>query len=265
MNGPGRWPGLPGKSERTVATTNIERAITNWAEHGLKPLVEGVTRALELEHHQIPATPGVPGERVIDWLVRLGWLGAENGRVQITALGEAILAHLEAESFEQEVPFDVVLDKGDELASGRVIEEISQLGPCAVVDPYFSIDSLLQVVQSTEVDRILTGTFDEKKLAGLDSAVPRVQVERTFEVRKSDAFHDRFVIPDAGPIWMLGTSFTGLGKRLSVMIQVRDDAAARAIRAAFEKAWEEAGSVGQPPTLAETQPEPQLAETSGAG
>jgi len=265
MNGPGRRPGIPGKGERTVVTTNIERAIANWAERGLQPLLEGVTRALELEHRQIPATPGMPGERVVDWLLRLGWLSDGGGKVRITALGEAILAHLEAESFEQEVPFDVVLDKGDELASGRVIEEISQLGPCAVVDPYFSIDSLLQVVQSTEVDRILTGTFDEKKLAGLDSAVPRVEVERTFEVRKSDAFHDRFVIPDAGPIWMLGTSFTGLGKRLSVMIQVKDDVAARAIRTAFEEAWKGAGPVGQPPALAEASPEPQLAETNGTG
>lgn len=182
--------------------------------------------------------------------------------MRITPLGDAILAHLEAESFEHEVPFDVVLDKGDELASGRVIEEISQLGPCAVVDPYFSIDSLLQVVQSTEVARILTGTVDEKKLAGLNSAVPRVEVERTFEVRKSDAFHDRFVIPDAGPIWMLGTSFTGLGKRLSVMVQVRDDAAARAIRAAFEEAWKNADLVGQPTSLAEAKPDPQLYETN---
>lgn len=264
MNGPGRRPGRPGRGERTVTTTNVERAIVNLAERGLQPLLQGVADVLELERHQVPATPGVPGERVTEWLARLGWLNASDGRVRITGLGEAILAHLEAESFEQEVPFDVVLDKGDELASGRVIEEISQLGPCAVVDPYFSIDSLLQVVHSTEVDRLLAGTFDPKKVAGLDATIPTLATERAFEVRKSDAFHDRFVIPDAGPVWMLGTSFTGLGKRLSVMVQVRDDAAAKAIRAAFEAAWDEAGIVGRPPFQIEAPPEPQRAGTNGA-
>jgi hypothetical protein len=263
MKGPGRRPGIPGKGERTVVTSNVERAIVNLAERGLQPLLQGVADVLELERRQVPATPGVPGERVIDWLARLGCLAAGDGRVRITPLGEAILGNLEEESFEREVPFDVVLDKGDELASGRVIEAISELGPCAVVDPYFSMDSLLQVVHSTEVDRILTGTFDAKKLAGLDASIPRVETEHGFEVRKSDAFHDRFVIPEAGPVWMLGTSFTGLGKRLSVMVQVKDDAAARAIRAAFEEAWGEAQAVGRPPALSEPQAEDNGAEAAG--
>jgi hypothetical protein len=161
------------------------------------------------------------------------------------------------------VPFDVVLDKDDELASGRVIEVISGLGPCAVVDPYFSIDSLLQIVQSTEVDRLLTGTSDPRKLAGLDATIPRIATERAFEVRKSDAFHDRFVIPEVGPIRMLGTSFTGLGKRLSVIVQIKDGAAARSIRASFEEAWGQAEQVGQRAAL--TEAPPQLAEGNAPG
>jgi hypothetical protein len=82
MRGPGRRPGQPGKGERTVVSTNVERAIVNLAERGLQPMLQGVANLLELEHHQIPATPGVPGERVIDWLSRLGWLEAGEGRVR---------------------------------------------------------------------------------------------------------------------------------------------------------------------------------------
>jgi hypothetical protein len=73
--------------------------------------------------------------------------------------------------------------------------------------------------------------------------MPAVESDRNLEIRKSDIFHDRFVIADSGSVWLLGTSFTGLGKRLSVMIEIKDSTVSQAIRSEFNSAWEAAEPV----------------------
>jgi hypothetical protein len=79
----------------------------------------------------------------------------------------------------------------------------------------------------------------------------------------NDDFHDRFVIPDSGPVRQIGTSLNGVSKRLSVMVTMEDDAAAAAIKAAFEASWATATPIEAPaeapPKDAETKEEAKSA------
>lgn len=240
MQQPRRWAGIPATPERTVTTTNLERAIQQMGQRMVDAIGKAITDNLQPVQHRVPGKPGVPPEPVVEWLGRLGWLITDSGRVRITELGEAMLAHFEQETLEEEVPVGVVLDQGDQLASARVMQQIAEVGPCAVVDPYFSMDSLLHVLQLTEVHSVLTGTGDQGKLAGLAVALRSVSSDRPFEIRKSATFHDRLVIPDQGPLWLLGTSLTGFGKRLSLMVRLDDEEMGGALRRLFEQTWHSA-------------------------
>lgn len=262
-------PGTPGDPERRVVTTQFDRALANWLQSAFQPAIRGlsesIARGLQTEERVIPGTPGIPGEpaeSVGEWLSRLRWLQVDDGRVRTTQLGEALLAHLEQASLEEEIPVGVVLDQGDELAEARVVQQIAEIGPCAVVDRFFSMDSLLPVLYSTQVEAVLMGSDAGGKLAGVETALRRLTVERPFEVRKSDVFHDRFVIPPHGPVWALGTSLTGLSRRLSIMVRIDDETMSSAIRRTFGEVWEaaevvankEPEPVGSPP---DDEPDPQ--------
>jgi hypothetical protein len=268
---PGRrpgTPGTPGTPERRVVTTNFDRALANWLQTALRPAMRGVgesiARTLQAEERIVPGTPGVPGtpaESVVEWLSRLRWLRVNDGRVRTTQLGAAVLGHLEQASLEEEIPVGVVLDQGDDLAEARVVQQIAEIGPCAVVDRFFSMDGLLPILYSTQVEAVLMGDDAGGKLAGVETALRRLSVDRPFEVRKSDVFHDRFVVPPDGPVWALGTSFTGLSRRLSIMVRIDDEKMSNAIRRTFADVWEAAEVVAKKePAPAEEQPEGEEAE-----
>lgn len=264
MRQPGRRPGTsgtPGRPERKVVTTNFGRAMqqmtTGFAEQMLdatRAVTDSMARSLGTEIVVVPATPGTPpkpAESVVAWLERLHWIDVSDRRIRTTGLGDAMYRHLERASGEEDVPIGVVLDQGDELATARVVQQLAGLGRCSLVDSYFSIESLQQIVESTEVDAVLMGTRDKSKLAGIETALATVPFPRSFEVRKSDVFHDRFVIPESGPIWLLGTSLTGLAKRLSVMVQLDDAIVAGSIRSQFSAAWDTAVVVGRAEPMAQ--------------
>jgi hypothetical protein len=187
--------------------------------------------------------PGRPGETATAWLTRLRWLRQDEDKVRVTPLGAALLAHLEEESFEADIPVALVLDQDDPLATARVIGRIGELGHCALVDPYFTYERLPDLIRATQVGRVLTSSRDAKKLEVLRLALAGFDPNASPDVRTSDAFHDRFVIPDAGPIWLLGTSLTGVGKRLALMVEVKDETVSSAIRERFEEEWSQAAPV----------------------
>jgi len=156
---------------------------------------------------------------------------------------QTLLAHLDEESFEADIPVALVLDQDDPLATARVIGRIGELGPCALVDPYFTFERLPDLIRATQVERVLTSSRDPKKLEVLRLALGGFEPGASPGIRTSDVFHDRFVIPDAGPIWLLGTSLTGLGKRLALMVEVEDETVSSAIRTRFEEEWSQAAPV----------------------
>lgn len=182
---------------------------------------------------------GSPEESVTDWLKRLHWIETRDDHtVRITRTGQAVLRHLEESRVEADTPVAVVLDPEDELVMARVMGELAAIGPGALVDAYFSVDHLLTLIRSTTIDRVLTGTSDSKKLTELEVGLGLVATPRRFEVRKSGDIHDRFVIPDNGPLWTIGTSLTGVGNKLSMMVQLSDESDfAQAIRGRFEHMW----------------------------
>jgi hypothetical protein len=204
-----------------------------------------------------------PTESILDWLTRLGWLAQAGGNlVTITPLGSAVLAGLEeAGQQRDETPTEILLAPDDELSYARVIGLIAQMGRAALVDPFFSIDSLLHIVQRTQVDRILIKPGDART-AALGTAVATLRVERPLEVRASDTFHDRFVIPGEGPVRFIGTSLNGVGKRLAVTGQVSTEVASAGIRQAFEEAWANATVVAS--AAPEVEPEEAIAEAAQA-
>src|SRR3954447_8245416 len=102
----------------------------------------------------------------------------------------------------------------------------------------------MTLMNTTEVSRVLTGSGDKGKAAGLTTLLKGMEMERPFEIRKTDSFHDRFVLPNSGPVWMLGTSMTGLGRRLALMVEIEDETVSAMLRERFEQAWEAADVVG---------------------
>ena len=60
-------------------------------------------------------------------------------------------------------------------------------------------------MRATQVERVLTSSRDPRKLEVLRLALSGFEQGVSPDLRASDVFHDRFVIPHAGPVWLLGT------------------------------------------------------------
>lgn len=128
---PGK-PGTSGKPARTLTTTKVDRAIAEIVANSLQPTMRALGASLaaaldvrEQTFDAIPGSPGEPPEPIAEWLSRLGWLKVTQERIGLTKLGRAVLAHLEQESLEDEIPIGIVLNQGDDLAEARVIAHIA--------------------------------------------------------------------------------------------------------------------------------------------
>lgn len=64
-----------------------------------------------------------------------------------------MLNHLEQATLDETGPVGMGLDQGDELARARVMSRITELGEGALVDPFVSFESLVQISDLTKVDR----------------------------------------------------------------------------------------------------------------
>ena len=195
-------------------------------------------------------------ESLVSWMVRAGWLTGRDDVVRLTDLGRIVLEHLNRRDIEAEAPIQVALSPDDPVAYARVIERIARRGQALLVDPYFRLDHLLHIVQHSSVTRLLTsrkGGDGEARASALAVALSRLNLERPFEVRISGEIHDRFVIPPSGPVDMLGTSLSGVGKALSVLIEIGEPAAGE-IRRAHERIWGAATRLEEPPAAEEFEP-----------
>jgi len=186
------------------------------------------------------ATRPISPEALVAWMVRAGWLSGKDEVVWLTDLGRVVLEQLNRRDIEAEAPIQVALSPDDPVAYARVIERIARRGQGLLVDPFFRLDHLLHIVQHTSVSRLLTsrkGRDGEARASALAVALSRLNLERPFQVRVSEKIHDRFVIPRSGPVDMLGTSLSGVGKALSVLVEIGEPAAGE-IRRAHERIWE---------------------------
>lgn len=207
----------------------------------------GVTRSpeglLALEHAQKGLMSSLVGrvtedrESVLDWLARLRWLQTTGTGVGITALGRTVLRVLDERAIAPEAAVVVLSDDQTPLAYAQVVGRISQAGEAMLVDPYFGLESILAILNWTEVSRILIGT--RASLAELATAFDSFPDEQRPELHVSDRIHDRYVIPKSGSVEMLGTSLSGVGKKFTAMTRVHPPGS-DAIRAAYESIWSEA-------------------------
>lgn len=187
------------------------------------------------------AMGGQPPEKAHQWLLRIEWLreGPEEARVDITPLGRAVLRALNRQEVESDVALQVTLEPSDSLAYAKVIGRIAQQGQALLVDPYFKMEHILHIIQQTDVDRILVGEqLPKNERAQLAAAVDSLDIDRPFEIRMAsrNEMHDRFVIPESGPVETMGTSLTGVGKKLTVMQSINPPTA-DGIRDSFLKIW----------------------------
>ena len=224
------------KEQFQVYATHPER------KHGSaipKGLLKDISASGDMLKKLAGAFEYAPGETVLDWFARLEWVRVEGSLVRATALGRAVLAAAAKSESEIEPPTQISLSPSDELAYPRILGLIARAGPSSLVDGFFKPDNLRDIIQHTRVGRILVRP-DEVLAATLAAAVKQLNPARELEIRASEAFHDRFIIPDAGRISLIGTSLSGVGKRFSLSVEIDEDEAARAVRTAFEGAWSQA-------------------------
>jgi hypothetical protein len=182
----------------------------------------------------------IPGETVAKWLVRLNWLAIDGDRVALTELGSAVLRGADEQEIETELPLRIVLDPDDPMSYAKLIGRIADVGDALLVDPFFGLDQLLVILQSTSVTRVLVGP--KTKTGTLAAALGSMTLPRSFAIRVSGEVHDRFIIPKDGPVDALGTSLNGVGRKFTVMATL-DPPVADTIRSKHEELWQAAKPV----------------------
>lgn len=91
------------------------------------------------------------------------------------------------------------------------MHRIGEIGPAMLVDPYFRVHDLPNMLEATEVDHILNGERTKPTdlgslRIGLDSLG---DTARNIEIRVADrTLHDRHVVADIGTVLFIGTSST---------------------------------------------------------
>lgn len=188
-------------------------------------------------------------ESDLDYLCRLEWLtrsgDTASDYVDISELGKAMLHH-----FDEQVnaPVDesiISLDPTDAFSYARVIGRLADLGEVLLVDPYFHVDHLEDVLLRTSINRILMSKRARRgDRAALAVALSQVDPESEIDVRIADRdrLHDRYAIPEHGDVVFLGTSLTGIGRGPSVMGRIRDPVASE-IRRLHNDVWESATDI----------------------
>ncbi|MCC4247482.1 hypothetical protein [Microbacterium testaceum] len=184
-----------------------------------------------------------PGESAADFLKRVGWVSVSDGEaVTLTGLGRAMLAHAERPPSvtASDNPMVVQIDPEDPVAYVRVFELMSTHGPGMLIDPYLDFERLADLAEISEVTRVLTSDRTERKrLEHLRRILPEVP-SIAIRVAGKSALHDRFFMPDQGPVFVLGSSLNSISKRPGVITPVADALASGAMRNEYEELWKQA-------------------------
>jgi hypothetical protein len=181
-------------------------------------------------------------EDAVAYLVRLGWAereAADGQNVALTRLGRAVLRHLDQREVSSELALAITLKADDPLAYAQVIERIARHEDAMLVDGYLRVEVLPILLERTAVTRILTSRRGHDHGARIASLVAMLQRTDAMLQLRTGEVQDRYVIPPAGSIEMLGTSLSGVGKHVSAYIEVADPVATE-LRQLHERLWADA-------------------------
>ena len=199
-----------------------------------------------------------PGEAVADYLVDLELAKIVPGGLQITSYGRALLGD---DWHEPEPDAITVLTAGDPMALAAVTSAVGRARTGLLFDPHFKHDMLSWLANSTLIERVLVKRptrSDELKaqeqllpifLGGVLEATPGRQIE--VRVSSDSALHDRGTIAQDGTVTLLGTSLTGVGRHLSVVVPL-PELASRPFAEQVESMWKQATPV-EPMTALRTE------------
>ena len=107
----------------------------------------------------------------------------------------------------------MTIEPQNPISYAEVIQRIAQHKDAMLVDPYFKLDQIMDIVNYTSVSRVLTSEkIGKAAVAGLAKAMAQIVVGRSFEIRvgKKD-LHDRCIVPPDGNVDFIGTSLSGGG------------------------------------------------------
>ncbi len=178
-----------------------------------------------------------PGEDMASHFLRLRWAQDIDGRLHVTPLGRAVYRALQQQALEPEAVLDVVIEATDSTAFARDVGRMAEAGSALLVEPYFRLDVLMPIIEFTEITRVLTTERTSKSDRNTPKlAVEKLTVDRPFEVRvASKDVHDRYLVPDSGPVQFVGASLNGLGQVATAMGTLHDGS--DEIRNLYESIW----------------------------
>lgn len=202
------------------------------------PTPTSLTRMTAIFSHSMSGLFDGETEKISELLLRIQWAADVDERMYLTHLGKAIFKALERESIDPSESLDVVLDPDDPIVLARCIAQIAKMGPSMLIDPYFRMESLSLILTRTRVNRILISDKLSKTDRGnLAMAVGVVDPDRDIEARVArSGIHDRHVIASDGKAAMLGSSLNGVGRSLSVFVELGEVSAT--IGKHYEAIWE---------------------------
>ncbi|MGW7239798.1 hypothetical protein [Streptomyces sp. NPDC054804] len=194
-------------------------------------------------------------EPVADYLHYVGWVRRERGHARLTDIGRAVLAGCGAkvaqlDATDPEVA-DVALDPKDPLVYVQLTRRLQKAGAGLLVDAYFKAESLVWLVESTNLRQVLISSRhpkSEKDRQTIAVALATIPNGRDIEVRHTGdpALHDRCVVGETGHVQLLGSSVNGVGKHLTAVISPSDDIA-RVYKEKYEALWQAAETVEPQP------------------
>jgi hypothetical protein len=191
-----------------------------------------------------------PRRDTLDHLVALRWITGEP-RLRLTELGRALLGAAERASAVEGEAGVVVLDRADPFSYARLIGHLAKAKEGLLVDPYFRIDQLMTILNSTSITRVLLSKQHKgstEARAALAVALDSPSLPRRIEIRATSdpGLHDRLIVGEDGEVWTLGASLNSVATTSTVIVPV-PQAGADALRQQAEKLWGDAEQVRTTP------------------